>query len=168
MAIEQLGGGGFCNTPHLLWHGPSVYKGHLLGPVTLTPIAERIAVELSQPVFTTKVHRGWDSNTKHSTCEAKALTHDATNAVPRQTQKKKMLSRQLSLYFKRALNEKHSSHFNTIWWFYTYNTQSSTCEENALTKWTTTATYSQMSHEWSDNWWKSDTLFIIIFHLVWA
>ena len=29
------------------WHGVSVYNGHFRGPVTLTPIAERLAVELS-------------------------------------------------------------------------------------------------------------------------
>ena len=33
--------------PHLLRHGPIVYKGHLRGPITLTPVAERFAVELS-------------------------------------------------------------------------------------------------------------------------
>ena len=33
---------------------PTVYNGHLQGPVTLTPNAERSAVELSLPVFTTK------------------------------------------------------------------------------------------------------------------
>ena len=32
--------------------------------MTLTPIAERLAVELSLPVFTTLVRRGWDSNTQ--------------------------------------------------------------------------------------------------------
>ena len=32
------------------------------GPVILTPIAERLAVKLSLPVFTTQVCRGWDSN----------------------------------------------------------------------------------------------------------
>ena len=41
----------------------SVYNGHLRGPVTLTLIAERLAVELSLPVFTTKVCPDWDSNT---------------------------------------------------------------------------------------------------------
>ena len=41
--------------PHPLRHGPTVYNGHLRGPVTLTPVAERLAVELSLPVFTTKV-----------------------------------------------------------------------------------------------------------------
>ena len=44
MAIEQWG---FFSLPHLMWHGPSVYNGHIQGPVTLTPIAERLAVELS-------------------------------------------------------------------------------------------------------------------------
>ena len=31
--------------------------GHLRGPVT--PVAERFAVQLSLPVFTTSIHRGW-------------------------------------------------------------------------------------------------------------
>ena len=43
MAIEQWG---FFSVPHLLWHKTSVYNGHLRGPVTLTPVAERLAVEL--------------------------------------------------------------------------------------------------------------------------
>ena len=30
----------FFSVPHLLWHGPSVYNGHLRGPVTLTLNAE--------------------------------------------------------------------------------------------------------------------------------
>ena len=34
--------------PHLLRHGPIVYNGHLRGPMTLTPVAERLAVELSR------------------------------------------------------------------------------------------------------------------------
>ena len=38
--------------PHLLWHVASVYNGHLRGPVTLAPIAERLSVELSLPDFT--------------------------------------------------------------------------------------------------------------------
>ena len=37
LVIEQRG---FSSVPHLLWHGASVYNGHLRGPVTLTPIAE--------------------------------------------------------------------------------------------------------------------------------
>ena len=49
--------------------------------MALTPIAERFAVELSLPVFTTLVCRGWDSNTKTSARGAHALTHCATTAV---------------------------------------------------------------------------------------
>ena len=59
MAIEQWG---FVNVPHPLRHGPTVYNGHLRGPVTLTPVAERLAVELSLPVFTTNVCRDRGSN----------------------------------------------------------------------------------------------------------
>ena len=71
MAIEQWG---FFSVPYLLWHGSSVYNGHLRGPMTHTPIAKRFAVELSRPVFTTWVCRGWDSNIKPSACGANALT----------------------------------------------------------------------------------------------
>ena len=39
--------------PHPLRHGPTVYNGHLPGPVTLTPVAEHLAVELSLPVTCT-------------------------------------------------------------------------------------------------------------------
>ena len=38
--------------PHQLWHGASIHnEGHLRGPVTLTPVAERFAVELPLPFF---------------------------------------------------------------------------------------------------------------------
>ena len=37
--------------PHILQHGPTVYNGHLREPVTLTPVAEHFAVELSLPVL---------------------------------------------------------------------------------------------------------------------
>ena len=50
MATEH---GGFFNVPLPLWHGPTVYNGHLRGPVTLAPVLERLAVELSLPSFTT-------------------------------------------------------------------------------------------------------------------
>ena len=50
MAIEQWG---FFNVPHLLRHGPTVYNGHPWGPVTLTPVAECLAVELSLAVLIT-------------------------------------------------------------------------------------------------------------------
>ena len=33
--------------PYPLRHGPTVYNGHLRGPLTVTPNAERLAVELS-------------------------------------------------------------------------------------------------------------------------
>ena len=72
MAIEQRG---FFGVPHLLWHGASVYNVHLLGPVTLTPIAESWAVELLPSIFTTKVCRGWDSNIQSSACRTNALNH---------------------------------------------------------------------------------------------
>ena len=42
----------YCDTEH-------PYNGHLRGPVTLAPIAKRLPVELSLPVFTTYVCRGW-------------------------------------------------------------------------------------------------------------
>ena len=67
--------------PHLLWHGASVYYGHLRGPVTLTPNAERLAVELSLHVLTTWVCRCWDSNTQPSACGSNALTNCATIAA---------------------------------------------------------------------------------------
>ena len=35
IAIERWG---VFSIPHLLWHGASVYNGHLRGPVTLTPL----------------------------------------------------------------------------------------------------------------------------------
>ena len=69
MAIEQWG---FFNVPHLLRHGPALYNGHLRGPVTLTPVAERFAVELSLPVFTTCLSRQ-GIETRSPACEANAL-----------------------------------------------------------------------------------------------
>ena len=74
-ASEQRG---LFSVSHLLWHGASVYNGYLRGPITLVAINERLALELSIPVFTTYVCRGWDSNTQHSACEANVLTHCAT------------------------------------------------------------------------------------------
>ena len=71
----------FFSMPHILWHGTSVYNGHLRGPVTLTPVAERLAVKLSQPVLTTWVCRVWDSNTQPSACDTNALTDFVTAAA---------------------------------------------------------------------------------------
>ena len=45
MTIEQSG---FFSLPHLLWH---VYNSHPQGPETLTPVPERLAVELSLYLF---------------------------------------------------------------------------------------------------------------------
>ena len=36
---------GFFSVPHLLWHGASIYNGHLRGPETLAPIAKRLTVQ---------------------------------------------------------------------------------------------------------------------------
>ena len=52
----------FFNVPHLLWHGPTLYNGHLQGPVTLASIVERLAVKLSQSVLTTLVCPDQESN----------------------------------------------------------------------------------------------------------
>ena len=71
VAIEQWG---FFSVPHLLWHWISVYNGHLQEPVTLTPIAERLTVELSLPVNTTY--------TQPTAYGANALTHCATATAP--------------------------------------------------------------------------------------
>ena len=49
--------------------------------MTLTSNDERLAVELSLPVFTTYVCRGRDSNTQPSACGTNALTDYATAAV---------------------------------------------------------------------------------------
>ena len=54
----------FLSVSHLMWHGASVYTGHL---GILTRNVEHLAVEL--PVLTTSwVCRGWDSNTQPSAC----------------------------------------------------------------------------------------------------
>ena len=76
MAIEHRG---HFSVPQLLLHEASVYNGYLRGPVT--PIAERLAVELSLLVFTTRICRGWYSNTQTSACKAKALTQCTTPVV---------------------------------------------------------------------------------------
>ena len=49
MSIEQWE---FLSVPHLLWHGSSVYNCHIWGPMTLTPIVEHLAEELSLPDLT--------------------------------------------------------------------------------------------------------------------
>ena len=67
MAIEQWG---FYSVSHLLWQGASVniYNVHLQKPLTLSSVAERLAVELSIIVFTTyAVATGiWTPNLLHA------------------------------------------------------------------------------------------------------
>ena len=53
----------------------------LLALMAIQPTAGRLAVDLSLPVFTTKVCRGWDSNFQPSACGVNALTHCETAAV---------------------------------------------------------------------------------------
>ena len=55
--------------------------GRHRGSMTLTLVAERLVVDLSLPVLTTYVCRGWDSNTQISACEANTLTDCATAAA---------------------------------------------------------------------------------------
>ena len=69
MDIEQLDSLAF----HTYCDTGIRYNGHLRGPVTLTPIAERLAM--------TYVCRGWDSNTQPSPCGSNALTHCAIAAA---------------------------------------------------------------------------------------
>ena len=67
---------------YVLWHGASVYNGHLRGTITLTTVAERLEKELSLLVFTTYVCSDRDSNIQPSAIEANALI-DCTTAVVR-------------------------------------------------------------------------------------
>lgn len=60
MAFEHWGG---LSVQRLLCHETSVYNGHLGGPVTFSPIAERLVMEHPLP----------DSNYQHPACEASAL-----------------------------------------------------------------------------------------------
>ena len=41
----------YISVQHLLWYVLSVYNGHLRGPMTLSPLTERLAVELSLPIL---------------------------------------------------------------------------------------------------------------------
>ena len=54
-ALKTIEQRGFFGVPN--YSNTSDYHGHLLGPMTLAPIIERLVVELSLPVFTTKVCR---------------------------------------------------------------------------------------------------------------
>ena len=52
MAIEQRG---FSGVQHLLLYWSSLHNGHLRGPMTLTPVAERLGLRLSVAVLTTYI-----------------------------------------------------------------------------------------------------------------
>ena len=69
MGIEQWG---FSNAPHL----PTLYKCHLRGLVTVTPVAELLVLELSLPVFTTQVcrYRGSNPDIQHANSEYSTAT----------------------------------------------------------------------------------------------
>ena len=56
----------------------SIYHCHLRGTMTLIPVAELLALELSLPGFTTYVCRALDS--KPSACDVNALTDCAATA----------------------------------------------------------------------------------------
>ena len=70
MAIEQWG---FFNVPHLL-HGASVYNGHLRRPVGLTPVVERLALELSLDLGLSWL--GIEPRSPACEADALALRHD--------------------------------------------------------------------------------------------
>ena len=61
--------------------GAFIYNGHFRGPLTITPVAECLAVELLQPVFNDLVLSRLRLNTQPSACEANALTNYATAAL---------------------------------------------------------------------------------------
>ena len=65
------------SVPDLLWYGTSVYNGHLWGPVTLTPVAERLALKLSpgfeHPIL--DLQSQWNVHIKHK------LNHIMTNLI---------------------------------------------------------------------------------------
>ena len=72
---------GFFIVQHLLWHGISINYGISEYPWHSHLFAERLAVEPSLLVFTTKVCRVWDSKTQSFACEANTLTNSATAAA---------------------------------------------------------------------------------------
>ena len=79
-ALSVIDQKGFSGAPHLLWHRTYIYDGHLRGPMTLSLVAERQTVELSLPVLTTYICRGWDSNTQPPANEANTQTKCAITA----------------------------------------------------------------------------------------
>ena len=80
MVIEQWG---FLNVPNLLWHGQTFYNGHHWGPMSLTPVAERLAIELSLSMMKRPV-----IEPRSSACKASAIRH--CNRGVRDVNKSKM------------------------------------------------------------------------------
>ena len=126
MAIEQWE---FFSVPRLLWHGTSVYNGHLRGPVTLKPIAERSLVELSLPVFTTYVCRSWGLNTQPSACGANALTHwtaAAAYIIPKRNNseddicRKELREEFFEMHSRSSNMNKKYFKINYIYWIWRY------------------------------------------------
>ena len=56
MAIEQRG---LISVPHLMWHGTSVYNGHLRGPVTRTFLRLKFAVNGNLWVYELQIYKNW-------------------------------------------------------------------------------------------------------------
>ena len=69
------------SVPHLLWHGASVYNGHFRRPLTFTTIAERLAVELSLTVLTTRSVAAWIRTPSIPLAGANALTNCARHRL---------------------------------------------------------------------------------------
>ena len=84
MANEQWG---LFSVSYLLWHRPTVHDGQIRGPVTLAPVTEHLAVELSLPIFETLGFRSWEiehptfsmwgkcSNQLHHRCDRSKLKY---------------------------------------------------------------------------------------------
>ena len=88
MAIEQWG---FFSVQHLLWHGASVYNGHLRGPVTHSHLLPSVWQCSCHFLFL----RLRDSNSQTSTCGANVLT-DCTTTAAKFTYKKSCVNENLS------------------------------------------------------------------------
>ena len=124
MVIEQWE---FFSVSHLLWQEISVYNSSLRGPMTQTPVAERIAEELTLPVFSIQVCRGSDSITQISACEANAITNcDTAAASPNRIRMKIN-----HLHFIEVLEHRNKFWYNgtcIISFYFKYrNTRSNKC-----------------------------------------
>ena len=75
MAIEQWG---TVSVPRLLWHGTSVYNSHFRGSVTLTSVAEHMALEFH-------CHMLDSSTVRHKVWESRILRDDHYKQMPLST-----------------------------------------------------------------------------------